>query len=110
MRPLFIPLRRKYFEAFETGGKRVEWRSYGQRWNERTCAIGRSIVLSLGYNGRRIQGYVVWFGIVPRNAAAQEARDIFPLSERFACIGIELLQKKGATQAPKGVAEENSDQ
>jgi hypothetical protein len=59
---LFIPLKREYFEAFERGEKRVEYRPYGPRWNERTCAIGKRVVLSLGYGKQhRIAGRVVSF-------------------------------------------------
>lgn len=49
MKPLFIPLRTKWFEQFASGEKRSELRLYGPRWNERTCLIGRGVVLSRGY-------------------------------------------------------------
>ena len=45
---LFIPLKTAYFEAFRAGTKTVEFRLYGPRWNERTCPVGRSVVLSKG--------------------------------------------------------------
>lgn len=58
--PLFIPLKREYFEAFERGEKRQEFRPWGPRWNERTCAIGRRVTLSLGYGkARRLTGEIV---------------------------------------------------
>lgn len=58
-RPLFIPLRREYFEAFERGEKTEEYRPYGPRWNERTCYPGRPVVLSLGYGkARRLTGII----------------------------------------------------
>jgi len=47
--PLFIPLKREYYEAFISGTKRQEYRPWGPRWNERTCVVGRPVVLSLGY-------------------------------------------------------------
>jgi hypothetical protein len=60
--PLFVPLRREYFEAFERGEKHEEFRPYGPRWNEKTCRIGRQVVLSLGYGkSRRLFGRVVSF-------------------------------------------------
>jgi len=63
-RPLFIPLKREYFEAFLSGKKREEFRPYGPRWNERTCRIGRRVVLSLGYGkANRLSGTVVSFDL-----------------------------------------------
>lgn len=62
MPALFIPLKRQFFEAFERGEKRFEYRTYGPRWNERTCVIGRRVTLSLGYGKqRRLAGEVVSF-------------------------------------------------
>ena len=60
--PLFIPLRREWFEAFENGHKTFEYRPLGPRWNARTCAIGRRVILSLGYGrSRRLRGTIVSF-------------------------------------------------
>ena len=59
---LFVPLRREWFDAFEKGFKTFEYRPYGKRWNERTCAIGRRVTLSLGYGKlRRLHGTIVSF-------------------------------------------------
>ena len=59
---LFIPLRREWFEAFESGDKTIEYRPYGPRWNERTCRVGRRVTLSLGYGKRkRLHGTIVSF-------------------------------------------------
>jgi len=61
-KPLFIPLKREYFEAFERGEKRFEYRLSGARWNERTCVPGREALLSLGYGKhRRLRARVVSF-------------------------------------------------
>lgn len=61
-KPLFIPLRREYFAQFESGDKQEEYRPFGPRWNERTCTIGRAVVLSLGYGkARRLHGRIVGF-------------------------------------------------
>lgn len=65
-RALFIPLNRKYFEAFTAGTKRTEYRQYGPRWNERVCTPGRAVVLSLGYGkATRICGTITGFRKVP---------------------------------------------
>lgn len=59
MKPLFIPLRRDFFLAFERGEKRQEFRLWGPRWNDKTCTPGRPVVLSLGYGkNRRLKGVV----------------------------------------------------
>jgi hypothetical protein len=49
MKPLFIPLKREFFFAFVAGFKEWEFRLYGPRWNEETCARGRAVLLSNGY-------------------------------------------------------------
>lgn len=59
MKPLFIPLKREYFDAFERGEKDTEYRIYGPRWNERVCSVGRPVVLSCGYGKqRRLEGVI----------------------------------------------------
>ena len=58
-KPLFIPLKTEYFEAFESGEKEAEIRRYGARWNTDTCYAGRRVVLSCGYGkARRLKGFV----------------------------------------------------
>lgn len=59
MKPLFIPLKREYFNAFTSGEKTDELRRYGKRWNERTCAPGRLVILSLGYGKKNRLGGVI---------------------------------------------------
>jgi hypothetical protein len=62
VKPLFIPLKTEFYEAFERGEKRSELRLYGPRWNERTCSPGRSVILSKGYGKQnRLQGVVTEF-------------------------------------------------
>ncbi|WP_415907011.1 hypothetical protein [Oleiharenicola sp. Vm1] len=57
--PLFIPLKRAFFDAFERGAKTTEYRIYGPRWNESTCPVGRPVVLSLGYGkAHRLHGTI----------------------------------------------------
>lgn len=62
MKPLFIPLKAKYFDAFAAGTKDTEYRLYGPRWNERTCPPGRPVVLSRGYGkAHRLNGRIEHF-------------------------------------------------
>lgn len=64
MKPLFIPLKAEHYLAFENGTKTnmEEYRPYGARWNSRTCAIGREVILSYGYGTqRRMIGIIIGF-------------------------------------------------
>lgn len=88
MKPLFIPLRREYFEAFERRIKRLEIRRYGPRWNERTCQRGRKVTLCCGYSGARLKGTIKSF---TRSASASKAaRAIYPGCNDFALIEIKV--------------------
>lgn len=65
MKPLFIPLNSAPFDAFRKGEKKVEYRSYGPRWNEQTCVVGRPVVLSRGYGKQaRLTGTIRATGII----------------------------------------------
>ena len=91
-RPLFIPLKGVYFDAFDDGSKNTEYRLYGPRWNERTCRIGRRVVLSRGYGKqRRRHGVVIDFW---KDAFSNEAiRACYPhtgTSPVMACIQIKV--------------------
>lgn len=88
-RPLFIPLRREWFEAFESGDKTEEHRRHGKRWNARTCRIGRAVTLSLGYSGRRLTGVITSFGT--RLCDAECDGGIYRTGEELAVIGITLV-------------------
>ena len=61
-KPLFIPLKAEFFEAFERGEKDTEYRPRVARWSEAVCRIGRRVVLSRGYGkARRLTGTIVGF-------------------------------------------------
>jgi hypothetical protein len=73
-KPLFIPLKAEYFDAFVAGVKNTEYRPYGPRWNERVCAVGRRVILSRGYGiRRRSWGYIGVFLSLPLSAIPDEA-------------------------------------
>lgn len=62
MKPLFIPLKSAYFDAFANGSKDTEYRPLGPRWNGAVCARGRAVTLSRGYGKRhRLYGYIERF-------------------------------------------------
>ncbi len=93
MKPLFIPLKTEFFEAFEKGTKTVEYRKYGPRWNEKTCEVGRAVTLSHGYGTkRRLQGVVKGF---TKKLAIKMGSDWLKCYGNFdghaACIEIELI-------------------
>jgi len=86
-RPLFIPLKREWFEAFKSGNNKREWRRYGPRWNKGTCTPRRRVTLSLGYSGARLYGRVSSF----RTARAKgAAASIYGKGTKCAVIGIKL--------------------
>jgi hypothetical protein len=59
-KPLFIPLKTKYYEQFVAGVKQHEYRPDGKRWNDKTCYPKRPVVLSKGYGKKhRRNGYII---------------------------------------------------
>ena len=60
MKPLFLPLKTIYYEAFKDGSKTEELRRYGKRWNKETCVVGRKVVLSKGYGKQDRMIGVIW--------------------------------------------------
>lgn len=97
-RPLFIPLKTQYFEAFKSGEKTEELRKYGGRWTEDTCRIGRPVTLSRGYGvGDRISGEVwrfkVQHGSLFGTTYQAAINDVFgTLDLEIACISINNLR------------------
>ena len=60
MKPIFIPLKRCYFEAFERGDKTHEYRRDVPRWSHKNVFPGRPVTLSLGYGKKnRLSAEVV---------------------------------------------------
>jgi len=59
-KPLFIPLKTEYYEAFAGGSKTEELRLYGPRWNKDTCKVGRAVTLSKGYGKQARMSGVIW--------------------------------------------------
>lgn len=62
MKPLFIPLKREYFNAFKNRTKDTEYRLYGPNWNSKTIIPGRKALLSLGYGKvERLNAVIIGF-------------------------------------------------
>lgn len=93
MKPLFIPLKSEYYDAFADGTKQTEFRPYGPRWNERTCREGREVILSRGYGRKhRMRGVVVDFRRYKWPTRTRLWKAIYgdkPI-EFAACIGIRV--------------------
>lgn len=88
-KPLFIPLKTEYYEAFSDGSKTTEYRRAGGRWNETTCRIGRRVTLSKGYGKRnRLSGFVTGFEVKPMDSEAWMA--CYDEPGLAACIQIDL--------------------
>lgn len=90
MKPLFIPLKTRWFRDFAEGRKSVEYRAYGPRWHEGTCVVGREVVISHGYSGDRIQGVVTGFRRMALHDAPLVAQEYFAGHEYIAAISIRL--------------------
>ena len=91
-KPLFIPLRTEYFDAFCDGSKDTEFRPYGPRWNESTCWLGRPVTLSKGYGKKhRRTGRIVGFKRSKKPTTSKAWRACYGGRGGFAaCIKIEL--------------------
>lgn len=107
MKPLFVPLKTEYYEAFADGSKREELRRYGPRWNEKTCAVGREVVLSKGYGKQyRMTGRISKFkrqhGSTFGSTYKAAILDVFgTLDIEIACVAIELTPNVEVTGAAR---------
>lgn len=92
MKPLFIPLKREYFDQFAAGAKVEEFRPEGPRWNARTCAVGRPVVLSLGYGKtKRLTGVVTGYRSSKEPTMTDAWRDCYgDRGGLAACIRIQV--------------------
>lgn len=91
--PLFIPLKTEYYNAFCNGTKKVEYRKYGPGWNERTCQVGRRVVISKGYGRQhRRTGTIFGFKKLKGPTHTKAFRDCYgpDFAGYAACIAIDL--------------------
>jgi len=96
IKPLFIPLKTEFYNAFVEGHKRTEYRRYGKRWNENTCMIGRQVVISKGYGkGHRYRGVIVEFERSSEPTQTKAWRTCYgdQCKDDAACITIQLLEQ-----------------
>lgn len=91
-KPLFIPLKTEWFEAFAAGCKTTEYRRAAGPWNAKTCRIGRRVILSKGYGKHaRMKGRIVSFRLVAASRI-RAAKAIYPDADMLAAIRIRLDQ------------------
>jgi predicted RNA methylase len=111
-KPLFVPLKTEWYEAFEDGSKTEEFRQYGKRWNEKTVRVGRKVLLSHGYSvGRRLLGTVSSFTRQHATTLSDEHKkaveEIFgTLDVEMAVIGVSDLVPVGTKNAPPDTPQE----
>lgn len=98
MPAMFLPLKGEFYDQFIGGSKQEEFRIYGPRWNERTCPIGRPVVLSRGYGIRhRTNGVIVGFrtSIEPTKTEAWlKCYGEHSAGVLAACIKIQILEEQ----------------
>lgn len=93
MPALFIPLKGEYYDAFMDGSKKEEFRVYGPRWNERTCPVGRRVVLSRGYGIKhRAAGIIIGFEVREEPTKSEAWLNCYGANQfvMAACIRIRL--------------------
>jgi hypothetical protein len=95
-KPLFLPLNAEFYWAFLQGEKSFEYRAYGPRWNEWTCATGRQIILSCGYGKKhRTMGIIKAFTKIDReNVPYSPIPFKLKPGQKVACILIRLEGEK----------------
>lgn len=98
MKNLFIPLKTEFYERFERKEKKVEYRLYGPRWNEKNCPPGRPVTLSKGYGkANRMAGSIRNFrrvrsSLLPPSVQVSLENIYGPGEHDIACIGIDIGQ------------------
>jgi len=89
LKPLFIPLKTQFYNAFCDGSKTIEFRKYGPRWNENTCRVGRRVTISKGY-GKQSRRHGVIVGFSRNQMATPDWLACYGEPGEAACIEIKL--------------------
>jgi len=94
-KPLFLPLMRRYFDAFARGEKHTEFRQVSKRWNLDKVTVGRPVTLSSGYGSHsRLQGIVESVKVAHSSTLPEEDRtavlECYGGDVELICIGIKI--------------------
>ncbi|MFZ5698756.1 MAG: hypothetical protein ACOY9J_08610 [Pseudomonadota bacterium] len=95
MKPLFIPLKSEYFDAFARGEKTTEYRRWSARWCATSCVIGREVILSKGYGNKyRLRGVITSFSVCETPDELPGWKECYGSGpgEHAACIEIKVLR------------------
>lgn len=96
IKPLFLPLKTEYFNAFKNGSKTHELR-VGARWGHIYCHIGRKVILSKGYGKyERLNGMITSFEAVSVDSLSDNdynaVKELYPYTDYINKIGIEVVK------------------
>lgn len=96
VKPLFIPLKTEYFNAFKEGTKKYELR-VGAKWGHKHCKVGRAVTLSKGYGKHeRLNGVITSFESVNVDSLSDNdynaVKALYPYTDYINKIGIEVLK------------------
>lgn len=103
MKPLFIPLNSQDFLAFEAGTKRTAFRRCGPRFNEKTCQVGREVVVAKGYSKQvRLDGVIIQFkritgSMLDSSNHASILAEFGTLQTWLVCVQIEIVSNQRKT-------------
>ncbi len=98
MKPVFIPLKRQYFEAFKSGHKKIEYRRIGGQFTLANCFPGREVTLSLGYGTRlRLRGTVIRSWVEHYEQPTGAIADCYG-TEPIDILAVEILIDRGQNQ------------
>lgn len=91
-KPLFIPLKAEFYDAFERGEKHTEYRIHGPIWNSNVCRVGRRVLISKGYGKKnRLFGRITSFQVEEQPLGKiPDWEKVYDTAAAAACIGIHL--------------------
>ena len=99
----FIPLNSQDFLAFEAGTKRTAFRRCGPRFNEKTCQVGREVVVAKGYSKQvRLDGVIIQFkritgSMLDSSNHASILAEFGTLQTWLVCVQIEIVSNQRKT-------------
>ena len=93
---LEIKVFEKYFEQWIDRKKKYEMRIYGEKWNEKTCRVGKKAIIRCGSKGlSSVSGVISGFSVVEACDLPQSDQDTIKeiwgtIDLTMACIEINI--------------------